>query len=122
MKYHGTIEKGESIVLSESQYFERMNFSSFLDQQLQCDWRNYSVLYLGYSMSDINIKLLLYRLNKETDRKDIQSYIFTAKPNNIQDRVFKSNNIIAIHNDIIDKELSTKKFLEDLIHKIKIPE
>lgn len=73
-------------------------------------------------MSDINIKLLLYRLNKESGGKDIQSYIFTTKPNDIQDRVFENNNIIAIHNDIIDKELGTKKFLEDLAHKIDVIE
>ena len=122
MKYHGTIKNDKSIVLSESQYFERMDFSSFLDKQLQKDWKDYSILYLGYSMSDINIKLLLYRLNKESGGKDIQSYIFTTKPNDIQDRVFENNNIIAIHNDIIDKELGTKKFLEDLAHKIDVIE
>ena len=96
MKYHGTIKNDKSIVLSESQYFERMDFSSFLDKQLQKDWKDYSILYLGYSMSDINIKLLLYRLNKESGGKDIQSYIFTTKPNDIQDRVFENNNIIIL--------------------------
>lgn len=76
-------------------------------------------------MSDVNIKLMLYRSNKkrnelnkigtELQQEAMESYIFTSTPNQIQDKVFKENNIIALHNDIVNKEEGTKKFLEDLI-------
>lgn len=44
MKFHGNLDKKESIVLSESQYFERMDFSSFFDLQFQADLARYNVL------------------------------------------------------------------------------
>lgn len=122
VKFHGALNQKETIVLSERQYFDRMDFDSLLDIQLQYDWARYNVLYLGYSLSDINIKLMLYRSEKKRtglDGKELESFIFTATPNEIQAKVFKLNNIIAVHNDIVDKQESTKKFLEDLVLKVK---
>lgn len=123
IKFHGDIDDENSIVLSESQYFERMSFQSFLDVQLQADLLQYHVLFLGYSLSDINVKLLLYHARKrwkEYGRKK-QAYIFTVTPNSIQKSVFEGNDIISFSgSDTIDKMVGTQKFLEELTEAYKM--
>ncbi len=125
MKFHGDVKEEGAIVLSESQYFERMDFQNFMDIQLQADMLQYSILFIGYSLSDINIKLLLYLAQKrwknirtEEDRGNIgerkHSYIFTTTPNYVQKSVFEKNGIISLSGNIADKEEGTLDFLKRL--------
>lgn len=131
MKYHGELGKEESIVLSESQYFERMNFQSYMDIQLQADMLRYNILFLGYSLSDINIKLLWYLARKRWEKnynnnaiKGMQkAYIYTATPNDIQKEVFGENGIISFGSEETNKKIGTLRFLEELnqeVQRIKI--
>ncbi len=119
MKFHGDIDYPETIVLSESQYFKRMDFKSFMDLQLQADMLQYHILFLGYSLSDINIKLLMYlaRMRHE-GAKGMKAYIFTATPNQIQKEVFEKNNIISFSGDCCDKKRGTSQFLENLVKAV----
>lgn len=117
MKFHGDIGQRDSIILTESQYFKRMDFQSFMDVQLQADMLQYHVLFLGYSLSDINMKLLLYLSGKRQEgaKKLMKKYIFTATPNKIQREVFNNNGIITLSNECADKEKGTLEFLEKLV-------
>lgn len=119
-KFHGDIDYPDTIVLSESQYFKRMDFKSFMDIQLQADMLQYHILFLGYSLSDINIKLLMYlaRMRHE-GAKDMKAYIFTATPNQIQKEVFKENNIITFSGECCDKKSGTSQFLTELAKVVK---
>ena len=109
VKFHGDIEFEESIVLSESQYFERMDFRSFLDILLQADMLKYHILFLGYSLSDINIKLLLYLMRKQLKQNGIdkKAFIFTATPNQVQKKVFEKNGIVTFSGNTADKKKGT---------------
>lgn len=135
MKYHGELGDEKSIVLSESQYFERMNFQSYMDIQLQADMLQYNILFLGYSLSDINIKLLWYLARKRWGKnyndndscneiKGMQkAYIYTATPNDIQTEVFLKNGIISFGGEEANKKDGTLKFLEELnraVQRIKM--
>lgn len=119
MKFHGDIDKKDSIVLSESQYFERMDFKSFMDVLLQADIMKYHILFLGYSLSDINIKLLLYLARKrwEGSESKKEAFIFTATPNKIQKAVFKRNGIVTFSGSDADKKEGTLNFLRELKEK-----
>lgn len=122
MKFHGDTEDKESIVFTESQYFKRMDYQSFMDIQLQADLLKYTVLFLGYSLSDVNIKQLLYLSRKRWENTKIKkpSYIYTATPNYIQEEVFRNNHIISISGEEANKEEATKIFLKDLCEAITI--
>ena len=120
MKFHGDIsqvDKKEKIVLAESQYYGRMRLDSFMDIQLQADVQKYHILFLGYSLSDINVKMLMYiaRHSCENEESMPEEYIFTATPNRIQRDVFAHNGIISISNEETDKYKSTKRFLQELV-------
>lgn len=102
VKFHGDFSDDNSIVLTESSYFERLDFSSPLDIKLRSDMLGMTILYIGYSLEDINMRFLLYKLSKiwET-HKDIRptSYIFLTKPNNVEETILKSRGVIPIVSD-----------------------
>lgn len=87
-------------------YFERMDFKSFMDVLLQADIMKYHILFWGYSLSDINIKLLLYLARKrwEGSESKKEAFIFTATPNKIQKAVFKKNGIVTFSGSDADKK------------------
>lgn len=127
MKFHGDIEAlkkesedgRESIVLSESQYFERMNFESDMDKQFLKDMNDYHVLFLGYSLSDINVKMLLYLARKWNKEGALDAYVYTATPNLIQREVFRKNGIVSFIGAESDKRKGTEDFLDELLIRIE---
>ncbi|TPG05058.1 Sir2 family NAD-dependent protein deacetylase [Rhodanobacter glycinis] len=62
VKFHGDFEDDGSLVLGEAGYLERMQFESSLDIKLRSDVLGRSVLFVGYSLSDPNIRLIFYKL------------------------------------------------------------
>lgn len=119
IKFHGDLSKKGSIVLAESDYFERLNFESALDIKLRSDMLGKSILFIGYSLSDINIRLLLYKLDslwrKTNNTKRPQSYIFLSNYNPIQEEIFRHRGIEPIIGTEIKPELSLKNFLKELV-------
>lgn len=59
VKFHGDFSDDSSIVLTESSYFERLEFNSPLDIKLRSDMLGKTILYIGYSLEDINMRFLL---------------------------------------------------------------
>ena len=126
MKFHGDISDRDSIVLAESEYFGRMDFQNFMDVQLQADMLRYHVLFLGYSLSDINVKMLLYLAGKRrkgqgkcSKTSDMKNYIFTATPNQVQKAVFEDNQIITLWGENADKKAGTEEFLLQLSELVR---
>lgn len=149
MKFHGdiknipdTVDGREPIVLTESQYFERMDFAAPMDRFFRKDLEKYHVLFLGYGLSDINVKMLMYLAarmqeqagGKEKDgktengsekegkmakAKPAKAYIYTATPNLVQREVFRMNGIISFTGTERDKAKGTADFLEMLLSKVR---
>ncbi len=128
VKFHGDFEDDSSIVLTESSYFERFDFESPLDIKLRADILGKTILFIGYSLSDINIRFLLYKLNKtwqnstySNDRP--KSYIFFPKHNPIQEKVLGERGIKSLTLNDDNPASALKTFLEILLyeaHSIKI--
>jgi len=120
VKFHGDYTVEESIVLTESSYFERLNFESPMDIKLRADMLGKSILFLGYSLSDINIRLLIYKLDQLWKKSNLpkrpQSYIFLPTPNEVQERILESRGITAIIGEKLDKSESMSDFLQRLIN------
>jgi hypothetical protein len=62
VKFHGDFDDDASLVLTESDYFARLRFDSPLDVKFRADAMSRTLLFIGYSMQDLNIRLLLYRI------------------------------------------------------------
>ena len=119
VKFHGDIISDDSMVLTESSYFDRLDFESPLDIKLRSDMLGKSILFLGYSLSDINIKYLIYKLDKiwkksNNYRQRPDSYIFLPAPNPIQEKILLQRGIKTIVGGNENKLKSTEEFLESL--------
>ena len=92
VKYHGDFDDDKSIVIAETDYLDRLSFESPLDIKFRSDALGKTILFIGYSMTDLNIRCLLHRLWRtwagsgfERDRP--QSYVFMLCPNPVEEAV-----------------------------------
>lgn len=114
IKFHGDFSDDDSIVLTESSYFERLEFSSPLDIKLRSDMLGKTILFIGYSLEDINMRFLIYKLNKiwsEYKENRPKSFIFLTKPNEIEETVLKERGIISLVSDNDDPAKGLLDFL-----------
>jgi hypothetical protein len=119
VKLHGDLRSPKTMVFTESSYFERLAFESPLDIKLRADILGKSLLFVGYSLSDINVRLLLFRLQKlwQTGPKPEfrpKSYVFMGRPNEVLADVLRFRGVEPIVADTTDQTASLVNFLTDL--------
>lgn len=121
IKFHGDFDSDESIVLDETSYYERLSFETPLDIKLRSDVLGRSVLFIGYSLTDINIRLLFYRLTEMWGRSGLasarpKSYVFTNRPNPVAEEVLSHWGIEMIVSDEDDRKQALTEFLRKLVN------
>jgi SIR2-like domain len=116
VKFHGDFEDDATLVLTKSSYFERLNFESPLDQMLRADVLRHPVLFVGYSLLDINVRYLFHKLSKiwtaagsHVERP--ASHIFMMTPNPVEEAIFKRWGI----NPLVEDKGSPMEGLRDFI-------
>ncbi|MCT4620495.1 MAG: SIR2 family protein [Marinisporobacter sp.] len=119
IKLHGDFEEQNSIVLTESSYFERLDFHTPLDIKLKSDILGKSILFIGYSLKDINIRYLLYKIESIWKSSSYhydkpQSYIFTTEYNPIQEKILESRNVKTVYSDIDNAKEGLENFLNQI--------
>lgn len=121
VKFHGDFSDDDSIVLSETSYYQRLQFETPLDIKLRADILGKSVLFIGYSLQDINMRHLFYKLSNLWDNYGKgfikpQSYLFSSKSNPIQETVLEQWGIHTINSTIDDPRKALHDFLQELVH------
>ena len=124
IKLHGDFDDDNSIVLTESSYFERLSFESPLDIKLRSDILSKSILFVGYGLNDINIRYLLYKLTRMWEAANCsnvrpKSYIFLNRPNPVQEEVLATRGIKAIVSDDDEPSLGLGKLLKKIVDGIE---
>lgn len=119
VKLHGDLRNQKTMVFTESSYFERLAFESPLDIKLRADILGKSLLFIGYSLSDINVRILLFRLQKlwETGPRPEfrpKSYVFMGRPNEVLAEVLRSRGVELIVAETTDQSESLTNFLTSL--------
>lgn len=120
IKLHGDFENDDSIVLTETDYFDRLAFESPLDIRLRSDVLARPVIFIGYSLTDINVRMLLHKLWKTwaaTPHKDHQpkSYLYLPRPNVVEERVLRRWGVETIVGEESDLTRGLEKFLAGLL-------
>jgi hypothetical protein len=119
VKFHGDLEDDGPLVLTETSYFERLSFESPLDIKLRSDCIGRTILFVGYRLSDINIRYLLFKLQRLWDNSAFaasrpKSFIFLTKPNPVQEAILDQRKIIPIVSKNDDPTAGLAEFLEGL--------
>src|SRR5262245_46080359 len=121
VKFHGTFDDDASLVLTESSYFDRLEFESAIDIKLRADMLGKSLLFIGYSLTDINVRYMLYKLHKlrrqmRCEAKRMPSaYLATFSAGEVQRTLLARWDVSVIELDPVHKADSTAAFLESLI-------
>lgn len=119
VKFHGDFDDPASIVLTESSYFNRLDFEGPLDIKLRSDMLSRIILFIGYRLSDINIRYLIYKLQRlwETsvcsDSRP-ESYIFLTQQNPVQETVLRKRGIVTLFSKQKNPGDGLREFLETL--------
>jgi hypothetical protein len=124
VKLHGTLDDDEGLVLTETSYFDRLEFESPIDIKLRADILGKTLLFIGYSLKDLNVRYMLYKLHKmrlQMRRKASISarvptgFLTTFLTNEIQRELFTKWNIEIVELDPLNQTESMAVFLESLI-------
>lgn len=119
VKYHGDFDDDDSIVLAETDYLERLSFESPLDIKFRSDALGKTILFVGYSMTDLNIRFLMHRLWKTWTasghgRDRPPSYVFTLRPNPFEEAVLAQWGLQVL----MEKDCPPKAALERFLAKL----
>lgn len=121
VKFHGTFDNDASLVLTESSYFERLEFESPLDIKLRADMLGKCLLFIGYSLSDINIRYMLYKLHKLRQQvhhdgtRAPSAYLTTFAAGEIQRTLLAQWDVSIVELDPTNPTESFVQFLEGLL-------
>lgn len=124
VKFHGDFEDDRSLVLAETDYFDRLEFDSPLDVKFRADTLGRTLLFIGYSMSDMNIRLLLHKLRRTWAQSGRQqdrppSFVYVSRPDRVRDAVLEQWGITVLASEERNPEKGLLKFLEKLHADVK---
>lgn len=119
VKFHGDLDDPASMVLGETDYLDRLSFEQPLDIKLVADAFGKALLFIGYSLSDINLRLLLYRLQRiwrasGYERARPRSYVLMTQPNRVQERILASWGVAPLLAADTDETHAVAEFLQRL--------
>jgi hypothetical protein len=125
VKLHGTFERDAGLVLTETSYFDRLEFESPIDIKLRADILGKTLLFLGYSLSDLNVRYMLYKLHKmklmmrrktlEREEASPTGFLTAFRSNEIQRELLAKWNIEIVELDPVEPTESLAEFLESLV-------
>jgi hypothetical protein len=118
-KFHGALTNDNSLVLTESSYFDRLAFEDPLDIRLRSDILNNTLLFLGYSLSDINMRYIFYKLaniqkKMKSHANNVSAIMVTFGLSKVQKRVLSAWGIEIIELSPIDKTVSLAEFMQKI--------
>jgi hypothetical protein len=124
IKFHGDFDDDESIVLTETSYFSRMSFESPLDLRLRSDSLARPLLFLGYSLHDVNTRYLLYKLqqiweNSAWAEQRPPSYILMTEKSPAREVVLRHRGIEPLFCEGSDPGAATIEFLRRLVAAVQ---
>jgi hypothetical protein len=121
VRLHGSFDDDNSLVLTETSYFDRLEFESPVDIKMRADILGKTLLFIGYSLTDINIRYMLYKLHKmrRLMRREAfrfpSAFLTTFGSNPIQSKLLTDWDIGTIDLDPMHSTDSLAEFLESII-------
>jgi hypothetical protein len=120
IKFHGTFLDDDILVLTESSYFDRLEFDSALDIRLRSEILGKALLFIGYSFTDINVRYLIYKLHKLRSQQKLVggglplAIMTTFSADDVQRTLWKRREVSVVELDPIQRTSDLAEFLEYL--------
>lgn len=101
VKFHGDFNNPNDMVVTESQYMDRMRLEATADFKLRGDILGRAVLFIGYSFRDPNVNYIFHSINRLFDKlpdspAGRRAYIVLPDPSEFERRLFNARNIEVI--------------------------
>ena len=119
VKFHGDFNTPDQMVLSESQYMDRMRLESPMDFKLRADILGRAVLFIGYSFRDQNVNYIFHIVNRlfsqlPDSASGRRAYIILPEPSEFERRLFHARNIDVIPIGALDIAKDTARILQEM--------
>jgi hypothetical protein len=117
VKFHGDLATRYGLVITETDYFERLRIDTELDIKLRYDMLRYSLLFVGYSLQDVNIRAMLHRLSlfrAIAAAPDVRSYVVMGSRNEVQATLARKWNLAPLYVRDLDLGNGVADFMEEL--------
>jgi hypothetical protein len=119
VKFHGDFNAPDQMVLSESQYMDRMRLESPMDFKLRADILGRAVLFIGYSFRDPNVNYIFHIVNRlfsqlPDSASGRRAYIILPEPSEFERRLFHTRNIDVISTGALDIAKDTPRILQEM--------
>lgn len=105
IKYHGDLRHDHTLVLTESSYYSRLELESPMDLKFRADLLGRSVLFMGYSFRDVNIRVIWFKLMQMMrdvpEHGRTPSYIVRLESNPVLEALYDS---VGIKSIVLDPE------------------
>ncbi len=114
VKFHGDLRWPQHVVISESDYEERLRLSTAMDYRLRADVLGRALLFIGYSFRDSNVSYLFRLVNDQfkqlpSSPTGRRAYITVSDPSDFETQLFRARNIEVI---AIDGKNHTESIVE----------
>jgi hypothetical protein len=119
VKFHGDFNNPKEMVVTESQYMDRMRLENAMDFKLRGDILGRAALFVGYSFRDPNINYIFHLINRlfanlpdsGTGRR---AYIVLTDPSDFERRLFRERNIEVIAVGSADRPGEVARLLHEM--------
>jgi len=120
IKFHGDIDRPSSMVVTETDYYQRMSLDNELDLLLRADAISGGLLFLGYSLSDRNLRYILHKqrvINGQFSpgHTGPKSYLFTHKLSHVEAKLLARWNVDVIVSDEMSPGPALTNFMQSLV-------
>ena len=119
VKFHGDFNTPDRMVLSKSQYMNRMRLESPMDFKLRADILGRAVLFIGYSFRDPNVDYIFHVVNSlfkalPNSSSGRRAYIILPAPSEFERRLFQNRNIDVIPVDPMNISYGVAAVLDEM--------
>ena len=118
VKFHGDLNHPSKMVLSESDYEERLRLDTPMDHRLRADILGRFVLFLGYSFRDWNVsylfRLVAHQLGTPQSMGGKRAYIVVPDPSDFEIQLFRDRKIEVVGIDGANQTENTANLLRQL--------
>lgn len=119
VKFHGDFNSPEKMVLSESDYYKRMNLEDALDSKLRSDILGKAALFIGYSFNDQNVTYLFNKINElhgnlPQSFVGKRAYIIYSNPSDFERQLFNARGISVIPISSSSREEDISSILDQM--------